>query len=87
MAYMLTRDSLPFLDGQSLGKKALGIRAVTANGASLAGNWNPGLLRNVLLLVPFFPLVELIILFTKKGSPEGLVRLGDQIAKTKVVVA
>jgi hypothetical protein len=35
--------------------------------------------------LPFFPLVELIVLFTKKDSPEGLLRLGDQWAKTKVL--
>ncbi len=85
MAYILTKDALPFLDGQSIGKKALGLKAVTENGESLSGNWNPGLIRNAVLFIPFFPLVELIVLFTKKDSPEGLLRLGDQWAKTKVL--
>lgn len=80
-AYILTRDALPFLDGQSLGKKALGIRAVDANGASLSGNWGPALVRNVVLFIPAFPLVELIVLLTNKDTQ----RLGDQWAKTKVV--
>lgn len=82
LAYMLTRDSLPFLDGQSVGKKVLKIRAVTSDGATLANNWGPGLIRNVVLLIPFFPLVELIILLTNKEK----LRLGDQWAKTKVIV-
>ena len=85
MAYILTKDALPFLDGQSIGKKALGLKAVTQDGESLSGNWSPGLIRNAVLLIPFFPLVELIVLLTKKDAPEGLLRLGDQWAKTKVL--
>ncbi len=87
IAYMLTRDSLPFLDGQSLGKKALKIKAVTEDGESLSGNWAPGLLRNAVLFIPLFPLVELIVLIIGKDKPGGLRRLGDQWAKTKVVAA
>lgn len=87
MAYILVRDCLPFLDGQSLGKKIIGLKAVTTDGQSLSGNWNPGLIRNVALLIPLFALVELIILLTKKDAPEGLLRLGDQWAGTKVVVS
>jgi uncharacterized RDD family membrane protein YckC len=87
LGYMLTRDSLPFLDGQSIGKKVLKIRAVTETGASLSENWGPGLLRNVVLLIPLFPLVELIVLIAAQGKPGGLRRLGDQWAKTKVVTA
>jgi uncharacterized RDD family membrane protein YckC len=85
IAYMLTRDSLPFLDGQSIGKKALNLRAVTEDGKSLSGNWNTGLLRNISMAVPFLPLVELIIMIVNNGKPGGLRRLGDQWAKTKVV--
>lgn len=86
-AYFVLRDVLPFLDGQSIGKKLLGLRAVTTQGESLSGNWSPGLIRNVVLLIPFFLLVELIILFTKQDAPEGLLRLGDQWAGTKVVIS
>jgi uncharacterized RDD family membrane protein YckC len=80
-AYALTRDSLPFLDGQSIGKKAMGLRAVTEAGEPLTNNWGPGIIRNIVLWIPFFPLVELIILLTNE---KGL-RLGDQWAKTKVI--
>jgi uncharacterized RDD family membrane protein YckC len=82
MAYALTRDALPFLDGQSIGKKVLGLRAVTADGAVLTNNWGPAILRNVVLLIPLFPLVELIVLLTNADK----LRLGDQWAKTRVVV-
>lgn len=86
LAYLLVRDSLPFLDGQSVGKKALKIRAVTLDGQPLTGNWNPGLLRNVLLLIPFFgALVELIVLLTRQDKPAPLQRLGDEWAKTRVI--
>ena len=81
LAYMLMRDALPFLDGQSIGKKAMGIRAVTSDGQSLNGNYGPALIRNIVLFIPFFPLVELIVMLT---NPNKL-RLGDQWAKTKVV--
>lgn len=81
VVYMLTRDALPFLDGQSIGKKVLGLRAVDEHGAALTGNFGPAVLRNAVLLIPFFPLVELIVLLTNKDQ----LRLGDQWAKTKVV--
>ena len=85
LGYLLTRDSLPFLDGQSIGKKALKLRAVTEDGKSLSGNWNAGLLRNISMAVPILPLVELIIMIINKDKPGGIRRLGDQWAKTKVV--
>lgn len=81
VAYYITRDCLPFLDGQSIGKKAMGLRAVTEDGRPLTNNWGPGIIRNIVLLIPFFPLIELIVLLT---NVDGL-RLGDQWAKTKVV--
>jgi uncharacterized RDD family membrane protein YckC len=80
--YFLTRDGLPFLNGQSVGKKVMNIRAVTTDGAPLTNNWGPTLIRNVVLFIPLFPLVELIVLLT---NPNKL-RLGDQWAGTKVVV-
>ncbi|MEZ4775370.1 MAG: RDD family protein [Bacteroidia bacterium] len=83
IAYGLTRDSLPFLDGQSVGKKVLKLRAVTEDGQSLSGNWGPGIIRNIVLMIPFFPIVELVVLLTGKDGK----RLGDQWAKTKVIVA
>jgi uncharacterized RDD family membrane protein YckC len=81
--YLLTRDALPFLDGQSLGKRAVGLRAVDENGASLKGNWGPSVVRNVVLFIPFFPLIELIVLLTNADTR----RLGDQWGKTRVVSA
>lgn len=81
LAYWLTRDGLPFLDGQSVGKKAMGLRAVTENGEPLTNRWDVVLLRNVSMVIPVLPLVELIVLFTNDKRQ----RLGDQWAKTKVI--
>jgi uncharacterized RDD family membrane protein YckC len=86
-AYLLTRDSLPFLDGQSVGKKAMKLKVVTLDGSSLAGNWEVGAIRNAILMVPFVGiLIELIVLLTREDKPERGRRLGDEWAKTKVIV-
>jgi len=81
VAYFLTRDGLPFLDGQSVGKKAMNIRAVTETGENLTNNWGPVIIRNVVLFIPLFPLIELIVMLTNDKKQ----RLGDQWAKTRVV--
>lgn len=85
IAYLVTRDSLPFLGGQSVGKKAMKIRTVTLDGKSLAGNWNAGVIRNGALFIPLFGLVELFILLTREDKPERGHRLGDEWAKTEVI--
>ncbi|MCW1887427.1 RDD family protein [Luteolibacter flavescens] len=85
LAYMLTKDALPFLDGHSLGKRIMKIRAVTLDGKGLSGDWQSSIVRNLPMIIPFFGLVELYILFTRKGQAPPLRRLGDEWAKTKVV--
>jgi uncharacterized RDD family membrane protein YckC len=86
MAYLVTRDSLPFLGGQSVGKKAMHLRAVTLEGKPLTGNWEAGLIRSGVLLIPLFGLVELFVLLTREGKLEQGRRLGDEWAKTKVII-
>ncbi|MFT4175457.1 MAG: RDD family protein [Luteolibacter sp.] len=83
IGYWLTRDSLPFLGGQSIGKKVVKIQAVTKEGESLVNKWEPCLIRNAVSLV--LSLVELIVLLTRDGKPEEGYRLGDEWAKTKVI--
>ena len=87
VAYLLTKDSLPFLNGQSIGKRAMKIQAVTMDGKSLSGNWQPGAIRNVSLVIPLVPLVELIVLLTRRDNPKPLLRLADEWGKTKVINA
>ncbi len=86
IAYLVTRDSLPFLGGQSVGKKAMKLQVVTQEGKLLIGNWEKALTRNAVLIVPFFPLVELFLLLSREDKPERGLRLGDEWAKTRVIV-
>jgi uncharacterized RDD family membrane protein YckC len=85
-AYVVLRDSLPFLDGQSIGKKVMKLRAVTLEGAPLTGNWAASAIRNAALIVPLFPIVELIVLLTREDGRDHGSRLGDEWAKTKVLL-
>ena len=85
--YIISRDSLSFLQGQSVGKRAMKLQAVTAEGVSLAGNWRSGLVRNAVLIIPLFALVELIVLLIRQDYPKPLLRLGDEWAGTKVINA
>ncbi len=83
--YFVTRDSLPFLGGQSVGKKAMKLKAVTLDGESLSQNWQAALIRNGVMLIPFFALIELFILLSREDGPARGMRLGDEWAKTKVI--
>jgi uncharacterized RDD family membrane protein YckC len=87
VAYLVGRDSLPFLDGQSVGKKAMRLRVLTLEGKPVTGNWEAALIRNAILLIPVFPLIELFVLLTREGKPDQGRRLGDEWSKTKVVIA
>lgn len=81
LIYFFIKDAL--FDGRSLGKKVMSIKVITADGASLAGNYGAAALRNIIFLVPFIAFVELFFICTDKDG----VRLGDKIAKTRVVQA
>ncbi|MBX7241281.1 MAG: RDD family protein [Bacteroidia bacterium] len=79
LIYFLTKEALPFLGGQSIGKKLMKIRVVTEDGNSVANNWGASAIRAISLIVPLLNLYELYLVFTNKP------RLGDQWAKTRVV--
>ncbi len=87
IAYMLLRDSLPFLGGQSIGKKAMKIKAVTLDDKPLTGKWEAAVVRNLILVIPPLGLIELFILLTREDKPDRGRRLGDEWAKTKVILA
>ena len=74
LGYILLRDAL--FGGQSIGKKAMKYQAVKEDGSSLAGDYAASALRNVTLFIPFLDAIFVII-----DKP----RLGDTLAKTKVV--
>lgn len=84
--YLVTRDSLPFLGGRSIGKSAMGLRALTLDGKPLTGMWEKALYRNGAFFVPVFFIVEAIVLLMREDKPEQGRRLGDEWAKTKVIV-
>ncbi len=87
LAYLVTRDSLSFLGGQSIGKKAMKIKAVTMDNKSLVDQWETALFRNGPLIIPFFALIEIFILITRENQLQKGKRLGDEWAKTKVIIA
>lgn len=87
IAYLVTRDSLPMLGGQSVGKKAMKLKVVTGDDQALTGNWQTALIRNGVLLIPLFAFIELYILLTREEKPERGLRLGDEWAKTRVIIA
>ena len=82
---MLIRDSLPVLNGQSLGKKVMKTKAVKLDGSSLSGDWVAGATRNILLAIPVAGVIECFILLTRSSNPGAGMRLGDDWAQTKVI--
>ena len=74
LVYLLLRDSL--MGGQSIGKKIMKYKAVREDGSSLNGDFVASLTRNIgffaIVVDPIFVLID---------KP----RLGDTLAKTKVV--
>lgn len=85
-AYLVLRDSLPVLGGRGIGKMAMNLRAVTLDGAPLVRRWQVALIRNGPLLIPPFFLVEIIVLLQREEQPGRRRRLGDEWAKTQVLV-
>jgi uncharacterized RDD family membrane protein YckC len=80
-AYILVRDALPFLDGQSIGKKVMKTRSVQEDsGAPITNDYRTSILRNILFIIPLVGLIDALFIF---GSEQK--RLGDKIAKTIVV--
>lgn len=74
--YFLLKDGLK--DGRSLGKRSYNLRVVDAKTGAPCSLLQSAQ-RNVLLLIPFVPLLDVILL-----SATGL-RSGDQIAGTRVI--
>jgi len=84
IAYMLTRDALPFLDGQSIGKKVMKLRVVSSEtGKPMTNDYGAVVVRTIVLSIPLFVFVELYMM--NKNSDNS--RLGDEWSKTKVITA
>lgn len=94
LAYLLIGDGL--FDGRSLGKKLIGIRVVSAN-TNEACTFRDSIFRNSIFgigylfyKIPWFGWIFIVIISLVEftillGSKDGM-RLGDEIAKTKVVI-
>ena len=79
--YHLTRDALPFLNGQSFGKKLMHLKAVTNPGQmSLTSSPEKSVIRGIVFLIPILNLIDIWVLFTKGY------RLADKWAETTVMV-
>lgn len=83
VVYGLVKDALPFLDGQSLGKRAMGIRVVKdPGGAPITEDWASAILRQLSLCIPIFNLIDACMVFSADRR-----RFGDRWARTIVVVS
>jgi uncharacterized RDD family membrane protein YckC len=83
LVYGLVKDALPVLDGQSIGKRAMGIRAVReADGSPLTGDYVASIVRQVSLMIPVFGIIDAFMVFSVDAK-----RFGDRWARTIVVVA
>ncbi|GAB3546062.1 RDD family protein [Spirosoma fluminis] len=83
IGYLLTKDALPFLNGQSIGKKLMGIKVVKEDtGQLLTNDYGTAITRQVSLLIPLFNIVDALMVFSDDRK-----RFGDKWAKTVVVKA
>jgi uncharacterized RDD family membrane protein YckC len=81
LVYLLTKDALPFLNAQSLGKKAMGIQVIDNNTASIIINeYGKAISREIVQWIPLLNLVDALMTFGDNGR-----RLGDKWADTYVV--
>ena len=81
LAYALTKDALPFLDGQSIGKKLMKMRVVKEDpGAEITNDYGAAAVRGLSLLIPIFGLIDALMVFGQDRK-----RFGDKWAGTKVI--
>lgn len=80
--YHLTRDSLPFLKGQSFGKRLLHLKVITLpKQESLVNYPEKSIIRGLVMLIPGLNIIDFWFLY-HKGQ-----RLADIWAQTTVIYA
>ncbi|MFT3740137.1 MAG: hypothetical protein QM786_15420 [Breznakibacter sp.] len=80
IAYVLLRDALPFLQGQSLGKHFFGLRVVTKHNLKpITGQYKRSIIRGAIILIPGLNLWDIYVYFTS-GQ-----RLADEWTQTMVI--
>jgi len=81
IAYYLTKDAIPQLNGQSIGKKIMKIKVVKEDtGDMITSDWGTAIIRSVSLIIPLFNIVDALMVFSSDRR-----RFGDKWAKTVVV--
>jgi uncharacterized RDD family membrane protein YckC len=81
LAYLLTKESLPLFNGQSIGKKILRIQVVDNDSyVPIKNMYEKSLIRNITLLIPVFQFIDALMIFSSDRK-----RFGDQWAKTIVI--
>ena len=81
LVYLFTMDALPFLNGQSIGKKVMKIRVVdAATERPITEDYSKSALRYVSLIIPFFNIIDAFMVLSDDGR-----RFGDKWADTKVM--
>ncbi len=79
--YIWTKDALPFLGGQSVGKKVMGLRVVhMETGKPIKGDYGTAITRQLSLAIPFFNIADACMVLSSDRR-----RFGDKWAKTIVV--
>jgi uncharacterized RDD family membrane protein YckC len=81
LVYLFAKDALPFLDGQSLGKKVCSIRVVNfSTGEATTSQYGKTFVREIVQWIPLLNFIDMLTVFGAGGR-----RLGDQWADTIVV--
>ena len=78
--YLLAKDSLAFLNGQSFGKKLFNLRTIALpHHSSLSGWPEKSIIRGLVLIIPVLNLIDFYYLIIHK------VRIADRWAETRVI--
>jgi uncharacterized RDD family membrane protein YckC len=79
--YTWTKDALPFLGAQSIGKRIMGIRVVNVNtGKPIKSDYGAAIIRQLSLVIPLLGIVDACMVLSSERR-----RFGDKWAKTVVV--
>ena len=66
LLYFLLKDSLPFINGQSIGKQFFGLRVVQKGTLKpITGDYKKSILRGVVFITPILNLVDIFAYLTK----------------------
>ena len=82
LVYVFLKDSLEFLNFQSLGKKAMKIKVVTNDSSQRNISASQGFKRNILLAIPIYGMIEILIFLFSDNTGQ---RKGDEFADTIVI--